>query len=382
MSSWLRRVADCYGMFVEGLLEHGLGETDTTEKGLDLDPPPQLLAALAERTGVDPDRLRQMTLAGWTPWLLDGLEPSPAAFDTYVRQFHVLLRPGRRSTNPVGPWRAWITEQPAQRGCPVCLADPDRQGLLLMWRLPLMLSCPEHGCLLQQFVGLPGHLAWVQPEDQPRPATAAVQAMDRRTHHALTRGHVQLPRRSVHAAVWFRLLRTLIDELSTPATYWGGYTRDLRRAWASCEHPVRAGQATWRPFESYPWPVQAQHLEATAATIDLLCTGALQGRGTHARLFAPAPQVPLDNGDPPAPVPTGNDVPERWAAVTAALEEAIAAARRDPANAQALYDFIRPGCRTPQAVERALATLNELGIPTEHLSHNNSQATVDVRQSV
>lgn len=381
LSSWLRRIAGGYAMTVPDLLVHGLDDSHTTEPDLDLDPSPDLLQALTERTGVDPTRLRAMSLAGWTPWLVDSLEPSPTAFDTYVHQFSVLLPPGKRSKHRVGTWRAWIADQPVQRACPVCLADPDRQGLLLMWRLPLLLSCPDHGCVLEPCLGFPGLLMWVGNHQRPRDATAAVQAMDRCTQHALTTGHAKLPRRSVHAAVWFRLLRTLLDELSTPATYWGGHADDLRRAWSSSGHPVRAGQPTWRPYEAFPWTVQAQVLDAAAVTIDLLHTGKLTGRGRQAMLFTPIPDRPVGDGRRPIlrsarPDDTDTDL---WAAAIAAVNEAVEAARHDPAEAQALYEMLLIGCRTTRAVERMVANLDELGIPTGRLSHKQPDNTLHVR---
>ena len=57
-----------------------------------------------------------------------------------------------------------------------------------------------------------------------------------------------------------------------------------------------------------------------------------------------------------------------------ALEDAAQAAREDPANAQALYDLLAIGCRTPRAIEKLLANLDELGIPTRHLSHKKDLA--------
>jgi len=55
-----------------------------------------------------------------------------------------------------------------------------------------------------------------------------------------------------------------------------------------------------------------------------------------------------------------------WDRVRASLEEVVRAAREDPAEAQALHDFLMYGCRTPQST--VLANLAELGIPTAHLS--------------
>jgi len=82
LSSWLRRIAATYQMTVGELVEHGLGQDPKAEGDLDLDPSPALLDVLAERTGVGRARVRQMCMAGWTPWLLDSLEARPTGFDT------------------------------------------------------------------------------------------------------------------------------------------------------------------------------------------------------------------------------------------------------------------------------------------------------------
>lgn len=78
-------------MTVAELLEHGLGQDPRIECDLNFAPPPSLLSALGDRTGIDPHALHAMTLAGWTPWLLDSLAPDTSAFQTYARQFSVLL---------------------------------------------------------------------------------------------------------------------------------------------------------------------------------------------------------------------------------------------------------------------------------------------------
>lgn len=374
LSSWLRRIAASYQMTVAELLEHGLGHDPQAERDLDADPPPRLLAAIGQRTNITASRLREMTLAGWAPWLLDSLQPHQSAFNTYARQFSVLLKPGKRSTRTAGRWRAWIPDEPLKRACPRCIEEPNRAGLLLIGQLPLALSCPEHRVMLEPCIGFPGDfIVWLEDGDPPRAASKAVQEMDDRTHQALQTGQVQLPGRSVHAGVWFRLLRTLLDEVSTPATYWRTHADDLHRIWASCGHPVRAGQATWRPFEVWPWPVQTQLLQATAESIQLLENRTITGHGTHANLFAPAPHPPVEDGRSPA-ARTADEYTQRWDRFKAVLEEVVQAAREDPAQAQAFYDLLVIGCRTPRAVEEVLANLDELGIPTGHLSHKNELA--------
>lgn len=130
LTSWLHRLAGSYGLSIDDLLRHDLaapGVDPPDPQTLDLDPPPWLLSALAERTGVHLDRLRQMTIAGWVPWLLDPLEPETvpgAAFDTYVRQDSVLLTAKERPRRQVPGWRAWLptspTRGPLRRACPTC----------------------------------------------------------------------------------------------------------------------------------------------------------------------------------------------------------------------------------------------------------------------
>lgn len=370
LSSWLRRIAASYQMTVAELLEHGLGCDPNSERDLDLAPGTSLISALAHRTGADPGDLDQMTLAGWTPWLLDSLEPDTSALETYARQFSVLLKPGKRSRHAAGPWRAWMPREPLQRACPRCLDEPDRKGLLLIWQLSLTLSCPDHDVMLEPCIGFPGeYLAWTDDTSPRRAPCDAVLEMDRRTQQALLTGSVELPDRVVHVGVWFRLLRTIIDEVSTPVTYWGSHADDLERVWRSCGLPVRAGQPAWRPFEAFPWPAQTQALHAAAEALRLLEHGQVTGRGTHAHLFFPAAHPPVDDGRPPS-ARVVDEASNGWDRARSALEDAVQAARDDPAAAQALYDLVATGCKTREAIEQVLDNFEQLNIPTDRLSHN------------
>lgn len=379
LSSWLHRLAACYQMNVTDLITHGLGQdhhrTTTGYDQLDLDPPSALVTSLAERTGVNPDRIQEMTLAGWRPWVYDDIDPSQAGFEVYAHQFSVLRKPDRQPQRPKVPWRAWLVDRPVRRACPQCMEKPEH-ALLLMWQLPLMLSCPEHRCLLQPFRGDPSYRHWPTEGRESGVPSAAVIAMDSRTHQALRTGQVDLPRRRVHAAVWFRLLRTLINELSTPATYWGARSRNLRLAWTTSGYSLRAGQSRWRPYEDLRWPVQAQFLQTAAAAMNLLKEGDLSGQGHQASLFTPEADVPVASRAP-TPTPTPKRRPEfdhaaAWATTWALLDEAIQDARDDPAAAQDLYNFCVYGARTPRAIEDVRNNFIDLGIPIgDHLSHNS-----------
>ena len=365
LSSWLNRVAACYRMDVHELLAHDLGHCQLDD--LDIAPPSSLLMVLAQRSGVELERLREMSLAGWVPWLLDSLDDSlPAALETYAFQCSVLLP--KRKARSITRWRAWLPSQSMRRACPVCLNDPASQAVLLVWQLPLMLSCPQHGCWLESYWGLPGrYLQCDNAEAAPRPANEAIASMDQRTWQALTTGFVGLPRRRIHAGLWFRLLRSLLDELNTPLSHCGSSAGGIRQVWVHCGHPLRAGQSLWRPFEVLAPAVQVQMLEAAATAIALVESRALAPRGEHAALFLAEPQTGFTNGLPEKK-PESEPV-NHWQRAVQAINEAIIEARHNPETARSLFALASYGRRDPESLERLRLTFANEGIPLEFLSH-------------
>jgi len=367
LSSWLNRVAICYQMDILDLLEHDLGHGQIDD--LDTAPPLSLLTALSRRSGIELDRLRCMSIAGWVPWLLDSLDDRvPAALETYAFQFSVLLPRRNRKTRSITSWRAWLPSQPNRRACPLCLNDPENQAVLLAWKLPLMLSCPVHGCWLESYWGMPGRvLGWGNADSTPRTASDAITAMDRRTWLGLTMGYVELPRRRIHAGLWFRLLRTLLDELNTPLSQYGTYARSIRHVWERCGHPLRAGQNLWRPYEILDPAVQLQMLEAAAIAIDLIESKVLSPHGELAALFLAEPQTGFTNGLPA--VKRKQEPVNYWQEAVKAINEAIAEARHNPETARSVFTLASFGRRDPESLERLRATFAKEGVPPEFLSH-------------
>ncbi|WP_427136704.1 TniQ family protein [Pseudarthrobacter sp. S9] len=382
LSSWLNRLACTYRMDTSALLEHGLGQGRIQDRHLDENPPATLLTELARCSGVGRDRLGAMSLAGWIPWLFDSLEPDPEAYKTYVHQFSMLLPPGRRTIYSPPRWLPWIPEHGPRKACPDCLQSPEPAALLLFWQLPLMLSCPRHGRRIETYEGLPpDYLRWTSAISDPPATRDAVTLMDRRTWQALTTGSVDLPRRRVHAGIWFRLLRTLLDELSTAQGRYGRQLAEVRHVWEYCGHPFRAGMHAWRPFENLQWEKQKQLLEAAAATMKLIEAGTLSAFGTSVDLLLPEPASRIDDGTPPTrpsataakrtatashrTEPAPGDV---WEQAFAAMEEIVASAREDPAAAQQFYRFALYGCRNEDSVRRLRQTFAELQIPLDFLS--------------
>jgi hypothetical protein len=375
LSSWLERLARLYDLSVKDLLTRNLDLVDVNPRLWDLDyeRPAPVLAALAERAGVELTRLTTMTLAGWAPWLFDSLsvrargEDEQHVFDTYVRANSVLLAPGEAGTHYVDRFKPWCgpwlpISMGWRRVCPVCTADPDR-GRSLMWKLPLMIGCVEHGCWLEHVADIEIALLDGQPLT-PRPVEEPLGTLDRYTHDALTTGRVELPGRSVHAGVWFRLLRSLLDELSLATTTLRAHGRTtIEQVWQTAGRPERGGLTIWRPFEQLDWDTQEAMLHAAAVALDLAATGRIIARGRLASALAP-PRLHVYDGDPPA---APDPVATAWAEAVAQMEAAIKHAHTDRDTARQLLSLLTFGCRTLDRFEEQRAYLFGIGIPAEFL---------------
>lgn len=99
LTSWLHRIADRYGITLDDLA-FDIGHSLERDTDLDLAPPDGLIEQLAIRTGVSSDRIHPMSISGYTPWLLDDIEPGPDMFSTYLRA--VRSNDGRHHTG-IGP---------------------------------------------------------------------------------------------------------------------------------------------------------------------------------------------------------------------------------------------------------------------------------------
>jgi hypothetical protein len=373
LSSWLYRIAHLYSLSMDALLEHDLSHRGVTVRELDDDPPPALLDTLTVRSGVPLDRLLQMSLAGWAPWLLDNPDPGYCSFPTYVHQLSVLLPTDRRDLSARAPtsarWRPWVSANRITRAGPDCVTPSGPWAIPLIGQLPLTLGCPVHQRRFESCAVLPHLLVrWEADEPGARASTGPEAALDTLAAQAVGTGTVALRRRAVHAAVWFRMLRTLLDELCTPFRAAGPGADDLRRIWASVgRRPQRALTTT---FEELDWAAQEQLLAAAAAAIDLLGAGTITARGTHGHLLCPWPPTAVFGGrltrrpSPPHPVRpvSGDGTATLWVRVHSSMEAAIAAARQDAAAAEALFALARNGCRTPAAVLRLRTVFAQHGI--------------------
>jgi hypothetical protein len=367
LSSWLERIADGYGYSTLDLLRYNLGlaSLDLGRRpvgDLDLDPPAGVLEALHERTGVPRQRLREMTIAGWVPWLLDSVQvvTDCSAFDAYVRTDSVLLAPGEVSRHrEVTGWRAWLPSEVIQRACPRCLTGTGPMALPLVGQLPLTLSCPEHGCLLQQVIDRSGtYIIWRGGHADIVEAPEAVLALDRLTHQGMTTGTVTLAGRPVHVGVWFRLLRVLLEELNIPVSYLRSATQKaVRRVWQALDLPVRADLGPRGVHENLDWPRQQRLLHVAATAVQLAQAGHITARGTLGAALQIQPYRPVYDGDLP-------DLGTRWRHL---VQEMVDLARANESSARQLFILCAVPQRTRSDFERSRRTLIEAGVPAHFL---------------
>ena len=389
LSSWLLRLAAVYGMSVEQLVRHNLGAAsfdlvDRNDGGLDRDPPPGVLDALHERTGVPREQVARMTIAGWVPWLVDTLDPELGveAFDAYVRGDSVLLAPGEAAPHHLPGWLPWLPAKPMCRACPRCLdgldaVDGRTAVFTLVSQIPLTISCPVHGYRLEVTFGSLGtFISWQDPDMVPTPVDPRVAVMDRRTHEGLTTGTVALPGRPVHVGVWLRLLRTLLDELNTPVSHARTSSRTtLYRIWQTAGLRIRAGQSVWRPYEALSWPTQQAMLHAAATALDLVETGQVTAQGSLACVLRTEPERPIYDGDVPVRDTAQPQGPTLWQQAMRHLEEVVETARQDPGTAQQLLALLTIYCPNQAAYDRSRDLVIEAGVPPEFLPLSKDSLT-------
>ncbi|WP_327116233.1 TniQ family protein [Nocardia sp. NBC_01730] len=376
LSSWLARIAGLYGLPVRELLGPNLGVIAEIPDYLDEDPPPALLPAVAHASGVPLARLKAMTLPGWVPWLFDSF-PMPESdgeetFYTYVRQHSVLLAPGEATRFEVTRRRAWrgpwIPETRMTRSCPLCTAEPEPRRAWV-WDLPLTVGCTIHRRRLlsrEELLGV--QLAGSDVVGAPLPEPLAT--LENYTHQALTTGAVALPGRRIHAGVWFRLLRTLLDELSlSSAALRKGSARTLAQVWETAELTPRAGMSIWQPYERLPWSRQEDLLTAAAVALDLAAHRRLRPGGTLAALLIPPASGQVYPGDEPrrarARWPEIKHLrrPAEFRELIAELERAV---RADPNTARQVLGFLVHHDPSPANLDRERKMLiRTSGIPPD-----------------
>lgn len=288
LSSWVTRLSAQYGMDWQELVEINFPAPYRPALIADLDwnPPEHFLEVLSEKTGIDPARIRQMTVAGWCPLLIDPLEHFEEKYTTYTCQYEVFIKASWRKTwltrnnrRPVdGSWIPWINtddfwNKNQVRACRECLET--HLYLKLHWMLGWMVTCPIHSSPLEQFAFTADlkHFFLHKP-DREVAALPAVYALDSLTLQAVTGGKVTLADDKVlGAGVWLRWLRGLLDELTAPVSVTRRFSDQIGRFWEEgASHSDSRDGRRWRPFEEMPDVDRHEVMNVAAVAVEHLRT--------------------------------------------------------------------------------------------------------------
>ena len=371
LSSWLERIAGVYEYSVDDLLAHDLGFDSMSQEELDKAPPRLLLERLAERTGISPGRLRTMTVQGWVPLLIDGLDSDPSYYGTYVCGYSVLYPISLRHVREFRDWVPWIAADRfnERKVCRLCLREGPEPYRRLSWRMAWMASCPVHGVLLEDiFVNSGRYIREAVENPNPIPAPPEILTIDNITLRAINDGSVSLPRRQVHAGVWVRLLRALIEELSVPATSTKRYVKNIARIWSSLGLSIRQGVRTaGTPFEMLAPERRFLLMRAAGSAIDMLMKGSFKKAGDDAFLFWP---LPISNVDLLSTRPHGKEMQEKggrsayeraWTRVSDAMNELEVAMRHSLDTAMEIRNFLLGSNPTHEKIEKIDRMFREQG---------------------
>lgn len=297
--SWLSRVAVYYELSVSELLQELEFYGDPDDLTISL--PKNLLESLSYYTRVEKQEIYALTFASWEPLLL-GMDSN---FESYVHHYSLLLSlKQRKKYFPKKAWHPWLSLScRAPSACPECVRSQQRDVMLLVWYLPVMLGCPVHKCVLRTCFSVHGrYIMWKNDSELQISYSPAIQIMDQRTWSALTTGKVKLPHQTVHGAVWLRLLRTLLDEIHIPTSSKIPTYMNMVSIWNSLGITKKDIRSRWCPYEELPFQKQQMTLMIAATAIEQIENRTISPPGKYVYLFL---EEPKNNQDllslPPKP---------------------------------------------------------------------------------
>lgn len=273
-----------YGLRIKDLVDSELGFSGRQRQAnwLDIDPPDKLIEAVAARTGVSTERIQRMTIASLRPVLSAYFDPKFYSLSSILaarpmpRQPSLhkwVLRPGRA--------RAWTA-------CRSCLQTYPNASILLPWRLRIVTSCPAHGMMLEPLhITEEDFVNW--PHDSAEEAPESVRSLDARTWQALTTGSVSLPGGSVHASLWFCLLRTIWDELNRPVSMLGEcHEQAILAVRVAVDRFLQRAANSWKSRAE-----ETKHAILVATAMEMMQKGIIFPEGPEAKYFCTGALRPM-----------------------------------------------------------------------------------------
>lgn len=296
LTSWLFRIAKDYALPLHRFLpvaglDPNLHYAQLFQ--LNVAAPKAMVQDIAHLSGLTIERIRAMTLAGVVPMV--DQPATPDGFRRYLNGFSVLrVAPHSEGSIIRLPTVPWKPTRQSRLVCPDCLLADEVAYMRLTWAMELTITCPTHGLRL---VPHPAHAGdrtlnndgWLQ---RTPAASEDVLRLDRMTSFGVERGWVLMPQgRRMPVVMWFRLLRSFIDELMRPEEHheWGLIAgKDFARIWKRAGHrnpPTRANSHT--TFEDGGDAFRYVLLRAAAAGVALIMEGEIVPKSSRAQMLCP-----------------------------------------------------------------------------------------------
>lgn len=222
LSSWLHRLVATYGMTLKEWFQEVFLVLAPDDFTLDTAPPEWLIDRITQGTGLSKNRINQMTIKAYAPWVIDGLSNADEfnLYTDYFTQSFSLL-----------PWLSckespccrtvlnkniipWLDRSALPTICVDCVSTDPIPYLRIFWRLALLGSCTTHKIPLTK-----NHIRWhsrLQLGKYKNTTTVSehVQYVDHFSFQAITTGRfIYNNNIQFNAAIYCRWLRLLIEEL-------------------------------------------------------------------------------------------------------------------------------------------------------------------------
>lgn len=258
LSSWLHRLAEAYWVTLDEWFENIFSEKVPDDLTLDTNPSEKLIQQLSLGTGLSKNRLHQMTIKSYAPWIIDNLNNCNNQFNLFTdyltQTFSVLpWRPCREKfccrtilTDKIVPW---LNRSKLPMICIKCLESDPIPYLRIFWRLTLLGGCPKHMIRLTE---VPYY--WQDGLKLKKSKNKIIKATDHEvlladtfSFQAITTGTVLLsPDRQLNAGIYCRWLRFLISEL-----FCLSHNReDIDHIWYAAGESLKLGLVDNTPYEN------------------------------------------------------------------------------------------------------------------------------------
>ncbi|MDC0535453.1 TniQ family protein [Francisellaceae bacterium] len=233
LSNWLHRIAAEYSVPINDLLSLSLGWNDGIDS-IEINPSDNVIQNISKKSGQKLSVLRNMTMAYLAPWIVDSLKIDNNDFVTYVNQFPVLLSKGVDDTFASENWVPWNLNNPLSRVCPICIEENNGE-IKSGWRYSFLLTCNIHSFRLKKAGIIKGKFKFNIIEEEVA-ITDSLLEMDRKSWQALDTGEVILKNRKVNCAIWFRVLRRIVHELSISPSRCGLKQSEIIKKYGMTHH--------------------------------------------------------------------------------------------------------------------------------------------------